>query len=236
MPDKKVAAPARTRASLCSECGRETTHRVRARSRRSGGNDEFSWTQTSEFLECAGCGCTSIRKTYWDDNYSYPDPPEVKLFPSALSRHKPEWLWQVEPRLRQLFEEVYAALGAGTLAVPVMGARAILDVVIQGKVGDRGGFAAGLDRLTTKGLISTHDRGILDAAVEAGNAAAHRGFLPTEDDALRVIEIVEHLVSSLYVLKPAAKGLKKVTPKRRRRRKGKGAAKATKPAVAPGNP
>lgn len=219
MAEDAKGGSTKTTKSLCAECARETSHFIRGEAKRGESDQEFSWSQTTHFLECAGCASTSIRKVYWDDNYSYPDEPDVKLFPSALSRPKPEWLWQVDTKFRQLFEEVYAGLGAGTVALPVMGARAILDVVIQDRVGDKGAFAAGLDALVEKGLVSKHDRGILEAAVEAGNAAAHRGFFPTKDDALRVIEIVEHLVSSLYVLKLAAKGIKKATPKRRRRRK-----------------
>lgn len=227
---------AKTRKSLCAECARETSHHVRGESRRgAGGEDELSWSETTYFLECAGCGSTSIQKVYWDDNYDRAyDDPDVKLYPAALSRPKPEWLWQVDSKFRLLFEEVYVGLGAGTVALPVMGARAILDVVIQDRVGDQGGFAAGLDALVARGLVSQHDRGILDAAVEAGNAAAHRGFFPTKDDSRRVIEIVEHLVSSLYVLKLAAKGIKKATPKRRRKRKAKARpAKAVRPSTAP---
>jgi hypothetical protein len=232
MGETPVAKAVKTTESSCSECGRETRHYVRAESKRGGGDEEFSWGQTSYFLECAGCGWTSIRKVYWDDNYSYPDKPDVKLLPPGLRRRKPEWLWQVDSRFRQLFDEVYAALDAGTLAVPVMGARAILDLVIQDRVRNHRTFAQGLDALTDKGFISKHDRGILDAAVEAGNAAAHRGFFPTEEHAHGVVEIVEHVVSSLYVLKAAAKGLKKATPKRRRRRQRKTPAQPALPAGA----
>jgi hypothetical protein len=223
-----------TRKSPCGECGRETTHYVRCKTKRGDEEDGFSWSQASYFLECGGCHATSVRKEYWDDNYSYPDEPEVLLFPAAVARPKPPWLWQVDPRFRRLIEEVYAGLGAGTVALPVMGARAILDLVIRDKVGNRQKFSQGLDALTDKGLISKHDRGILDAAVEAGNAAAHRGFFPKAADAQQVLEIVEHLVSSLYVLKPAAKGLKMVTPKQRRRAKRTARSRVAKPAAADG--
>src|SRR5882762_2049906 len=105
---------AKTSKSPCAECGRETTHYVRAESTRGEsipvddeGQYEFTWSQRSLFLECAGCGTTSIRKVYWDDNYGYPDKPDVKLFPPEVKRQKPTWLADVDARFRRLFDEVY---------------------------------------------------------------------------------------------------------------------------------
>lgn len=204
--------------SDCSGCGRETRHHVLADAKR-GDQDAggFSWGEKSQFLECCGCETTSVRKVYWDDSYSSGDEPDVKLYPPKLSRPVPDWFWQVDTRFQSLLKEVYAALGSGAAALPVMGARAILDMVIQDQVGDQGAFKLGLDALAEKGLLSSHDRILLEAAIEAGNAAAHRGFAPKQDDVHRVVAIAEHLLNSLYVLKGAAKGLKKVTPKRRRK-------------------
>ena len=75
----------------------------------------------------------------------------------------------------------------------------------------------GLDALVAEGHITKRDRLILEAAVEAGNAAAHRGFQPERADLLQVISIVEHLLEREYVLTPGAKALRARTPRRRRR-------------------
>lgn len=220
MSSESSSAPPGVLDSPCAECARETRHYVRGQVKQRGSEPDgyYSWSQTTHFLECAGCGATSIRKVFWD---SASDEEDIEVYPPRLPRRKPTWFWQLEPRLQTLLKEVYDSLGTGASALPVMGARTLLDMVIQDRVGDQGDFKTGLDALVTKGLVSLHDREILAAAVDAASAAAHRGFAPKEQDVDRVIEIVEHLLNSQYVLQKAAEDLRQTTPRRKKSPKAK---------------
>ena len=95
-----------------------------------------------------------------------------------------------------------------------MGARAVLDMVIVDKVGDLGSFGEKLKKLESQGFISQRNREILDAALDAGSAAAHRGYAPKLKDVHAVMDIVENLLQAIYVLDKVAVEIKKSTPAR----------------------
>jgi hypothetical protein len=54
----------------------------------------------------------------------------------------------------------------------------------------------------------------LEAALDAGNAAAHRGHAAKPEEVEIVMDIVENMLHSVYVLHDAAQKLKKSTPLR----------------------
>ena len=97
-----------------------------------------------------------------------------------------------------------------------MGARALLDMAgIVESVGDIGGFAKKVQTLESKGFISNRQREYLEAALDAGSAAAHRGHSPTTKQLDLVMDIVENVLQQIFVLPHAAKELKKGTPARK---------------------
>ncbi|MGB5444810.1 MAG: DUF4145 domain-containing protein, partial [Psychromonas sp.] len=75
------------------------------------------------------------------------------------------------------------------------------------------GFAKKLACLKDKGLISEPNKEYLDAALEAGHAAAHRAHKASIAEVNQVIDIVENLLQN-YVLKESAENLKTKTPSR----------------------
>ena len=78
--------------------------------------------------------------------------------------------------------EVYAAIDAGLLALPLMGARAAFDRAMFLLVGDPpGGFTAKLEAMKAKERLTDRDLAILKPMIDAGSAAAHRGWLPNAD-------------------------------------------------------
>jgi len=142
------------------------------------------------------------------------DGPDVRHFPPPVSRHKPEWFHDIPYPLQSLLNETYNSLDADTRALPLMGARALVDMVIVDKVGDVGSFNEKLKALESKGYISKKNREILDTALDAGSAAAHRGYAPKLKDVHSVMDIVENLLQAIYVLDKVAVEIKKSTPAR----------------------
>ncbi|WP_279455762.1 DUF4145 domain-containing protein [Aeromonas veronii] len=70
-----------------------------------------------------------------------------------------------------------------------------------------------LSTLEERGLISKPNKEYLEAALNAGHAAAHRAHKAKVAEVNQVIDIVENLLQN-YVLKEAAKNLKAKTPSR----------------------
>ena len=66
----------------------------------------------------------------------------------------------------------------------------------------------------TAGVIGSKNRDVLAVALDAGSAAAHRGYQATADDVNAVMDIVENLLQAVYHLESLADRLKNTTPPR----------------------
>lgn len=97
----------------------------------------------------------------------------------------------------------------------MMGARTTVDMYMSHTVGDTGGFAQRLAKLVADGHLSKLDSDTLNAVLEAGHAAAHRGYQPTSKEMGHVMDIVENLIQKLALTKSAA-ALAKRTPPRKK--------------------
>ena len=82
------------------------------------------------------------------------------------------------------------------------------------KVGDDGTFNEKLKKLEALGVVSLNNRELLSAVLDASHAAAHRGHAPDADDVNAVMDIVENLLHSVYILPGMADRLRKNTPPR----------------------
>lgn len=203
--------------SHCNQCGRENKHAVLATKKVYGtafddSYGDINWTNSYEMLECGGCESVSLRHTYWFEPTGEED---ITVYPPPISRRPPAWQNSVPRDVRQILREVYAALAADSRSLAIMGARTLVDMVLLKEIGDVGSFAKKLEAAEKHGLIGKRNRSVLAAALDAGNAAAHRGYRATSDDVSAVMDIVENMLQAVYHLESLAATLKKKTPQRR---------------------
>ncbi|MGO9269839.1 MAG: DUF4145 domain-containing protein [Terriglobia bacterium] len=201
----------------CNDCRGGTQHRSLRVAEYRGKNDDLGywWHRTFEMLQCCGCEEVVLRRT---SRFSEDDEDEVRYFPPDMSRYPPRWLYKLPHDFRLLLEEIYRSLDSENLRLPMMGARTLVDMLILEKIGDVGGFKEKLSGLENAGFVSSQNRKTLYAALEVGNAAAHRGYAPSQADVEAVMDIVENMLQAVYVFPDAAEKLKKSTPPRRRRK------------------
>lgn len=230
-PETRAPDTPRIERVHCNSCGSETRHSVIAERIQHGSHTideelgiDISWRTRWTMLECCGCETVCLRRAYWFSESAEYDDEVLDFFPPPMSRRLPLWLDELGQEERQLLEEVYVALQADSRRLAMMGARAVVDIVMN-REGDQGDFGAGLDALEARGLIGTRQREVLKAALDVGHAAAHRGHRPSCEDVETVIDIVENLLQA-ELLGPAADDLRTRTPQRasRRRRPAAGSA------------
>jgi Domain of unknown function (DUF4145) len=199
----------------CNGCGRGTDHDLVAERTVQDQDAEngFWWTDHYETLQCRGCRAVCLRHTYDDAS----GDEDVAYYPPAISRRPPVWRWDLPTDMREMLDEIYRALHNDSSRLALMGSRTLLDMLMLAQVGDVGSFRQKLTALEKQGFIASNNAEVLSAALDAGNAAAHRGFKPASDDLRAVIDIVENLLQSVYHLKKVAAGLKKRTPTRQQR-------------------
>ena len=212
----------------CNSCLRQTDHDVVAErcTERSRPYQGQQWSVTYQMLQCRGCrGVTFLRRVR-EEGHGHFEPPNdewvwddaIDYFPPTVYRRTPGWLDQLPKDSRSLLKEVYAALHADSRRLAMMGARTLIDLVMLDKIGDAGTFSRKLDDLVARGFVSVRNRESLEAALEAGHAAIHRGHSPANTEVNEVMDIIENLLQAVYVLEDAAKRLQQSIPPRGKRR------------------
>lgn len=201
-----------------------TKHGIRASHSKSSLDEieegpSFEEKETVEILECLGCEHLVVRRIYMHEAY---DEATTEFYPPLISRPMPRWSRiigiGVPGIIRDVLKEVYKAIQTDSPILATMGARTILDLVMVEKVGDKGSFEQKLEALERNGFVGKKNREFLAAALDAGSAAAHRGFAPTRPQLEDVMDIVENLIETAYVLERRANTIRKATPPRQRER------------------
>ncbi|MND75586.1 hypothetical protein D3C80_672120 [compost metagenome] len=205
----------------CNGCLHETKHFVIAE-RSNGGSEladesdpycdyEISWNTTYKMLECCGCENISLQRRFYFSEF---DDVKEEYYPPQISRQLPKWHDEIPSDWSEMLKEVYTALHADSRRLALMGARTLIDMFMNDQLGDIGNFAQKMSKLESNGLISKPNKVILNAVLEIGHAAAHRGHKARSHEVSQVMDIVENLLHG-YVLKDAAQDLENKIPKRR---------------------
>jgi hypothetical protein len=202
--------------SFCNGCQRETRHEMVgscSRQRREG-NGQFARFihETWHLLQC--CGCESIKAFVSEDSTDFKTPRQTH-YPACQNRQLPGWRELMPQKCQDLICETYAAMHADCLTLSMMGTRAILDEILKEMVEDCGGFQKKLQQAAKEGFLTTAEIEVISAAIDAGNAASHRGFRPTVSQLDDALDIVEHTLMNQYVLAAASGRLKKSVPPRK---------------------
>ncbi|WP_409313700.1 DUF4145 domain-containing protein [Pseudomonas putida] len=202
--------------SHCNRCARDTKHdclKEVAQSFEDSWNDEYDyqWGKVSKLVQCRGCEEISLRVDWWHSEYDASD--DTDFYPPRVSRQPPRWKRYLPDEWQSMMAEIYSALHANSRRLAMMGARTIVDMYMNHVVGDIGGFIQKLNQLVKAGHLGKLDKEVLEAALEAGHAASHRGHLPSSADLNHVMDIVENLLQK-HALAKSAVALKMKTPPR----------------------
>lgn len=169
-------------------------------------------------LTCRGCLTTFFKKRWAstddmvevDDGFGnlYEDYNwHVEYWPSkkreAFQRIDDFPLSIISPSINGLLRQTYEATALDLRTLAAMGARATFECAATHIGVDSSlPFVRKLRELQNRTLIGIRDAEALSALVEAGNAASHRGWTPTENELVTIIEILNHFVE-VNVLRPA---------------------------------
>lgn len=213
----------------CNKCRGLTNSWVRAEHTVTGNDGPISWSDSFQVLQCCGCDTLSVRQEHWFSEWDEMDydeygrmvmRPGIKevYYPAPTVRAKPEWCDSIADEvLRNVLDELYAALNAGLNVLASVGARTLLDRAGYLLIGDpRGGFEGKLSALQTGGHISAQEKTTLEAVADAGNASAHRGYTPTVERLAHIVDIIENFLHRAFVLTGAAEEIRKATPVRQK--------------------
>lgn len=210
----------------CNVCGGERNHKVLCYEDSSWKDPEHSISsdEKHEMLKCSGCGSIKLRHREWcseDCDEHGRIVPRTRYYPPAVFRPKPRWFYDLllevnleEGNPHELLGEIYIALQNDQRALAAMGIRALLETVMIEKVGDQGSFSGNLKTFEGSGYVSHIQRERLETILEAGHAAMHRLYKPSNEDLITLVDIAESIVESIYIHGSKVDRLKKGIPPR----------------------
>jgi hypothetical protein len=178
----------------------------------------WSYDESSELLKCRGCGNVTFRITEKSEGE---EEPYIIYYPPAIARRTPDWLREpseIPNSVQEVMSEVYSAVQNDLRRLAAMGIRATLENVMKDKIGKDLNFNDSIDQFQKSGYLSMRQSGSLSSIVEAGHAATHRGWEPTDDDMDILLDITESIIETAYLHERRAHDLEKRIPIRRDRR------------------
>lgn len=206
----------------CNLCSHETKHAILQTARKDRSKDGMEDVVDYQMLQCLGCdsvklregwsalGCGEVMVSYWP--------------PANSTRRLPPWLseWATGARGAAgasilVFLEIYAALHNGQPHLAAMGVRSLLEHIMVSSVGDLGSFGSNLAAFAEAGHVSPKQKERLVTILEVGHATIHRGYTPTNEDLAASLDILEHIIASLYVHDGAVSAAKARVPPRAKR-------------------
>lgn len=224
-----MTSTAKIEKFFCNVCKGKTNHFIRGEYSKTEEDENalVSFTQKALIIECCGCEHLAlVKKTHFSEDTDYYHDPvsgeqtiiynwDEVIYPPVTYRASPAWFEDLpDPTLREISSEIYKSLQTGSHYLATFGSRTLIDRLIVLTVGDKGNFVKGLAALRDQGKISQHERDILEPVLQAGHAAAHRGWAPTKEQLAIILDTVEGLIHRLLVLPKLAEELEEAVPGR----------------------
>jgi hypothetical protein len=178
-------------------------------------HEKTSW----QVLRCLGC--ESVRFRVWNEDYELSTSEDENgnpiylttesLYPRSLRSHKPlKNLHLVPEVVRNVYNQSIKALGEQANILASIGLRACVEAVCNHLNISGSSLDKRIDSLYKGGHVSNTDKKRLHSIRFLGNDAAHEIMEPDERDLLIALDIVDHLLNSVFILDRRAKRLETI--------------------------
>jgi hypothetical protein len=201
--------------SNCRRCSRQTRQEVLYAIENKADEPYYNELHTWQVLRCMGCESIGFRYRYddFDDVSELPSgrtqhATKYYRYPNAIPGHRPlEYLHAVPAVIRQVYNQTISAYAGDASILAGMGLRATIEAVCNHLAISGSSLEKRIDQLYKTGFISSNDKRRLHAIRFLGNDAAHEIRQPKAPELRVALEIVEHLINSVFILELRAKNL-----------------------------
>lgn len=222
----------------CHSCGAKRADVVAEHKKEYHGPD-FDAVTYYQVLECRGCGAHYFKSNssnsenyhcYYDDEMGLEVQENIETinyWPPTAKRMPPEWAAEIgfeDRTLGSLFDDVYTALNNNLGVLAAIGMRTVFDRASELlNIDPAKTFQDKLSELKIGDHITEKEKVVLGALIDAGSAAAHRGWQPKPKQLDAMMTILEAFLHRAFLLEDVGTELGKGVPKRQ----PKGAKKKT---------
>lgn len=132
----------------------------------------------------------------------------AKTYPRAIVGHKRlQETYYLPALIRKIYEQTLKALGEQALVLTSIGLRACIEATCNELGLSASNLEKRIDQLFKAGHVSNADKKRLHAIRFLGNDAAHEIKEPNQSDIRVALEIVEHLLNTVFILERKASRL-----------------------------
>lgn len=205
-----------------------------------GIGDEYGYEYDyhHQLLECMGCDSVKYKRystsDYYRDQFGRIEELDVNIWPNDGIDQKRSPIHFKDNRISKglvpdsvlkIYRETIIAVNADARTLAGGGLRATVEAICKENGLDSGSLQNKIDALAKMGLLTTGQAELLHEERYIGNAALHELATPSLEDIEDGLQIVEGLITTLYLLPVKADRLKK---RRSASTKKKSAKSATK--------
>jgi hypothetical protein len=205
---KKFMDKKKSLMNYCEECHGEKWHTVIFIKSKTGTHmpGEIGWKEDFMVVQCKGCENISFRKEYGDsdmiltgeDGMEY--YTDIQTYPLHLKNHlELSDLHFLPYHIRTIYIETINAFKIKSYLLSAAGFRGVIEsVCIEKNI--KGNLVMKIKKLNEKGILSKNEADRLHAVRFLGNDSIHEIKVPTAEQLLIVLEIIKHLLNSLYLI------------------------------------
>lgn len=200
----------------CSRCNQHTHHIVMAsHSNGSEPDADFWWREDYRMVKCCGCDHVSFDIETVDESSVDYDPIDGSEIMVPYHRSYPvkeglieciENTWNFPYEVYGIYSETITAINEGCYRLAAAGFRATVEAICKDKNIQFKNLEAKINGLRKAGIITEADRNRLHTVRFMGNDAVHQIAAPTRESLLLVFEIINGVLSNLYVIDDKTKG------------------------------
>lgn len=204
--------------SDCRVCSRSTRHEVLYQHIEEGNPDSYHDRDTWQIVRCLGCHTTGFRHKYddfenvsegYDGNVRH--DVDITSYPRVIKNHKKlTKLYHVPLLIRRAYSQTLSAYSEDAFVLASIGLRATIEAVCNHLKLSGNSLEKRIDQLFKGGYVSNGDKKLLHAIRFLGNDAAHEIKEPKESELRVALEIVEHLLNSVFILEKKAQSLETI--------------------------
>lgn len=195
----------------CESCSRNTKHSILHYEDNSFYTDDFEQeaTESWSIVRCEGCDSISFLATSEQEDEEGTFTVKVLYPRRVIGRPALKGAKHVPDEIRRMYYQTREALCNDMNVLAGIGIRALVEVVCKQRNAQGHNLEKRIDGLVEKGDLTPADAATLHSLRTMGNEAAHEVKAHTSQDLSTAFEVVEHLLTGIYILPAKASRLPK---------------------------
>ena len=194
--------------SECNHCKCSTKHEILYKHSFESNPEEYHVEVIHMLIQCFGCERVSFRKEFhnYESHYQitkdkWKHDTTIDIYPHFIEGHnRLENIWGIPDIVQSVYKESILVIQEGAFTLAGLGLRATIEAIcneqnIKGK-----DLQKRINAMIREGLISKSDANRLHSIRFMGNDAAHDIKKANKASVLIALKIVEHLITTVYIL------------------------------------